>query len=167
MRIKTTIVALAVGALSLGAAACGGDDDDDGGSASAPVVQTTDTSSYGSESVSFVDPVDGATTGDTVTAHVKLEGFQIDAADVGGAKMAGEGHLHFSLDDGKFDTPKYSGANGKLAVQLGVDGMYSPSTEPQITYKGLPAGEHTLVVQLANNDHSDTGVSATTTFTVQ
>jgi hypothetical protein len=102
-----------------------------------------------------------------VTAEVELQGFQIDAADVGKANVPGAGHLHFSLDDGKFDTPKYSGANGKLAVQLGVDGMYSPATEPTITYSGLPPGEHTLEVDLVNNDHSETGTSATTTFTVQ
>jgi hypothetical protein len=166
MSIKMVIVALAVGAASLGAAACG-DDDDDSGSASAPAATTTEADSSSSASVSFVEPMDGATTGDTVTANVELEGFQIDAADVGKANKAGAGHLHFSLDEGKFDTPKYSGANGKLAVQLGVDGMYSPATAPTITYSGLPPGEHTLEVDLVNNDHSETGTSATTTFTVE
>ena len=167
MRIKTMIVALAVGAVSLGAAACGGDDDDDSGSASPPAVTTTAAGGYGDASVSFVEPLDGAMTGDTVTAEVELEGFQIDAADVGKANKEGAGHLHFSMDGGEFDTPKYSGANGKLAVQLGVEGMYSPSTTPTITYTGLPPGEHTLEVDLANNDHSQAGPSATTTFTVE
>ena len=78
-----------------------------------------------------------------------------------------KGHVHFSLDGGKYDYPKYSGANGDLAVQLGVDGMYSPATEPSITYSGLPAGEHTLEVDLVNNDHSETGTTASTTFTVE
>ena len=59
------------------------------------------------------------------------------------------------------------GPNGKLAEQLGVDGQYSPSTEPTITYDGLPAGEHTLTVDLVNNDHTETGTSATVTFTVE
>ena len=81
--------------------------------------------------------------------------------------MSGEGHLHFSMDGGKFDHPKYSGANGQLAVKLGVDGKYSPSVTPTITYKGLPKGKHVLEVYLANNDHSNTGVEGRTEFTVQ
>ena len=83
------------------------------------------------------------------------------------ANSPNTGHLHFSLDGGKFDTPKYSGENGKLAAQLGVDGKYSPSLEPSIPYEGIPKGEHTLEVDLANNDHSETGTTASTTFTVE
>ncbi len=52
-------------------------------------------------------------------------------------------------------------------MKLGVDGQYSPSVEPTITYSGLPKGEHTLEVDLANNDHSETGTTASTTFTVE
>jgi len=167
MRTKTMIVALAVAVAAFGVAACG-DDDDDGESADATTEATTATDGgAGDASVSFVDPADGASTSGTVTAEVELEGFQIDPQGVGMANVDGQGHLHFSLDGGRFDTPEYSGPNGKIAEQLGVDGKYSPATGPTITYRGLPAGEHTLEVALANNDHSDTGVTTATTFTVE
>jgi hypothetical protein len=142
-------------ALVLGIAACGDDDDDDSGSGDS------------GPSVTVVSPTDGETTGSTVTAEVDLEGFQIDAMNVGMANSPNTGHLHFSLDGGKFDTPKYSGANGELAVQLGTDGQYSPATEETITYENLPKGEHTLEVDLVNNDHTETGKSATVTFEVE
>jgi hypothetical protein len=70
------------------------------------------------------------------------------------------------MDEGKDDQPQYSGANGQLAVKLGVQGRYSPSVTPTITYRGLPKGKHKLEVYLANNDHSNTGVEAATSFTL-
>jgi hypothetical protein len=118
-------------------------------------------------SAEFTAPMDGSTVSGPVTAKVNLSDFMIDGAAVGKAAMAGKGHLHFSMDGGKYDVAKYSGANGKLAAQLGVQGKYSPSVEPTITYKGLPKGEHTLTVFLANNDHSNAGPLATTRFTVE
>jgi len=154
MNLKKALAPVAIIA-ALGVAACGDDEDSDSASSDAA-----------KPSVSFVSPTDGEMTSDSVTAEVELNNFQIDAVSVGKAAEDGKGHLHFSLDGGKFDTPKYSGPNGELAVKLGVDGQYSPSTEPKITYSGLPKGEHTLKVDLANNDHSPTGTSATTTFTV-
>lgn len=78
----------------------------------------------------------------------------------------GQGHLHFELDGGKFDNSKHSGANGKLAEQLGTDGKYSPSVAPTITYENLPKGKHVLKVYVANNDHSESGAVATRTITV-
>jgi len=50
-------------------------------------------------------------------------------------------------------------------VKLGVQGKYSPSVTPSITYKGIPAGKHKLEVYLANNDHTNTGVESSTSFT--
>ena len=116
--------------------------------------------------VAFISPKSGSTVGSTVTARVTLSNFKLAPKDVGKKPKPGEGHLHFSMDGGKFDHPKYSGANGKLAVKLGVDGKYSPAVTPSITYRHLPAGKHKLEVYLANNDHSNTGVEAATDFTV-
>jgi hypothetical protein len=154
MNLKKALAPVAIVA-ALGVAACGDDDDDESASSS------------NEPAVSFASPTDGEMTAGEVTAEVELENFEIDAVSVGKAIEEGKGHLHFSLDGGQFDKPKYSGANGELAVQLGVDGKYSPSTEPTITYSGLPKGEHTLEVDLANNDHSETGTTASTTFTVE
>ena len=117
--------------------------------------------------VSFVTPKKGSTEGSTVAVKVKLTHFKLAPKQLGKPAKQGEGHLHFSLDDGKYDFPKYSGANGKLAVTLGVQGKYSPSVTPSITYKGLPAGKHKLEVYLANNDHTNTGVESSTSFTVK
>jgi hypothetical protein len=121
----------------------------------------------GTPSVKFVTPKAGATTHAKVTFTVKLTNFKIDVKDVGKMKKANLGHLHFSMDKGKFDYPRYSGANGRLAVKLGIAGKYSPSVTPSITYRNLPKGNHRLVVFLANNDHSSVGPKASIAFTVR
>jgi hypothetical protein len=118
--------------------------------------------------VRFLSPRAGSTvTGSTVRVRVRVSGFTLDPRDVGKAARQGFGHLHFSLDGGRYDTPRYSGANGALAAKLGVQGKYSPSVTPTITYRHVRPGRHTLVVYLANNDHSLTGVTARVTFTVR
>ena len=121
----------------------------------------------GKASVRFVTPKAGARTGSTVSFRVGLTNFRLDPSDVGKRNKSGRGHLHFQMDGGKFDYPKYSGANGQLAVTLGIAGKYSPSVTPSITYKNLPKGHHRLVVFLANNDHSPVGAKASVSFTVR
>ena len=116
--------------------------------------------------VSFSSPKAGAMTASKITFTVKLTNFKLDAANVGKTKKPNDGHIHFQMDGGKYDYPKYSGANGKLAVTLGIAGKYSPSVTPSITYTGLPKGKHKLVAILANNDHSPVGPTATISFTV-
>jgi hypothetical protein len=121
----------------------------------------------GTPGVKFVTPKAGSTTQSKVTFTVKLTNFKLDAKAVGKMKKANTGHLHFALDKGKYDFPKYSGANGKLAVTLGIAGKYSPAVTPSITYRNLAKGKHTLVAILANNDHSPVGPKASLTFTAK
>jgi len=117
--------------------------------------------------VTFLAPKNASNSPSTVTARVKVTDIKLDAAAVGKPAKRGQGHLHFSMDSGKYDFPKYSGPNGKLAVKLGVQGKYSPSVTPTITYKGLPPGNHKLEVYVANNDHTNAGPEAETEFTVE
>lgn len=117
--------------------------------------------------VAIVRPKGGAMVGSTVAVRVTLVNFVLDRKNFGKAAVPGKGHLQFSLDGGKFDFPQYSGANGSMAKRLGVAGKYSPSVTPAIVYHHLPAGQHMLVVKLANNDNSDAGAQAMASFTVK
>ena len=117
-----------------------------------------------------VSSIKAKQSGSAVTVTVKTKNFKVDAKDVGKTPKAGKGHEHFQMDGGKYDFPKYSGANGKLAVTLGVQGKYSPSVTNKVTYKGLPKGKHKVTVFLVKNNHSNysnSGAKKTITFTVK
>lgn len=106
-------------------------------------------------------------TGSSFKTTVTLGHFHIAPGLVGQAPVPGKGHLHFMLAGGKFDYPRYSGANGMLGKKLGVAGAYSPALAPHITYSHLPPGRYTLVCMLANNNHTPTGVEAKQTIIVR
>ena len=165
------LVVFGVALFALVPTACGGGSQSSSQQPSSPpqaeMPMTKKTMGAPGAKVVFESPKSGATESSTVKAKVKVTGFKLTPKTVGQKAKQGEGHLHFSMDDGKFDQPKYSGKNGQLAVKLGVNGKYSPSVTPTITYKDLPPGKHTLEVYLANNDHSNTGVEASTIFTVK
>jgi hypothetical protein len=166
MHVKLFSTLAVTGAVAF--AGCGGEDEQQ--QAAAPEATPTEaeaTPEATQSQVTFASPTDGETVNGPVKVRVDMTDFEIDPENVGKAPEAGKGHLHFTMDGGKFDKPKYSGANGELAVKLGVDGKYSPAVAPEITYRKLPPGEHTLEVNLANNDHSETGTMAQTTFTVE
>ena len=163
---RVLTLALAAVLVALVAAGCGSSKKSSSNTTPAPAPAAKPVGAPGAK-VTFVAPKDGATVTGTVKVKVKVTGFKLAPQAVGQPPMQGEGHLHFSMDGGKFDHPKYSGANGQLAVKLGVDGKYSPSVTPTITYKGLPKGKHVLEVYLANNDHSNTGVEGKTSFMIR
>lgn len=125
-------------ALALAAPACG----DDGNGDEAPEA-----------SAEIVSPTGDEPVGESITAVVKIEGF--------------DGRLRFTMDRGQFDFPRFSGPAGRLARKLGVDGQYSPATEPRITYRNLPPGEHVLTVALVDADYTETIASDSVAFTVE
>jgi hypothetical protein len=157
----TTFCALA---LALLVAGCGSDDKSS--SSTQPTGQTQQAAGP-KPTVAFVTPKDGSSMSGAVTAKVTLSNFKIAPQAVGQAPRPGEGHLHFKMDEGKYDFPKYSGPNGQIAKKLGVTGHYSPALAPKITYKNLPPGKHELEVYLANNNHTNVGVEAKVEFQVK
>jgi hypothetical protein len=159
-----TIVAI-LGSAAAAAAGCGSSSGDSGGTSSQSVGVPQANPDKGE--VRFVSPANGAKTGPDVTAKVALKNFEIAPGAVGQAPRVGQGHLHFTMDGGKYDLPRYSGKNGLLGKKLGVNGKYSPALAPTITYRHLPPGKHVLVVNLANNNHTSVGVDAKVAFTVK
>jgi hypothetical protein len=157
-----------ISAAALVVAGCGGSSKASAGNGTAASPQPAKPVGAPGATVRFLTPRTGSTvTGSTVRVRVHVTGFTLDPGDVGKPARQGFGHLHFSLDGGRYDTPRYSGANGAQAAKLGVQGKYSPSVTPTITYRRVRPGRHTLVVYLANNDHSLTGVTARVSFTVR
>jgi hypothetical protein len=160
-------VLCAAAAATLAFAGCGNEErsSDTGTSSDAPTADTKPADAPKAK-VEFIAPEDGATVGSKFTAKVELTNFEIDPDAVGKSPVPGKGHLHFRLDEGRFDVPGHS-AGGDLAAKLGVDGKYSPAVVPSITYEQIPPGKHVLEIYLANNNHTDTGVEAEVEFTVK
>jgi hypothetical protein len=165
MRSRAIGLVLAAVAALVAASGCGGSGDSS--AKTSHVMPDTKGIRAPGAKVTFVTPKETSVNSSTVVVRVKLKNFKLAPKKVGEAAKQGEGHLHFSMDQGKFDRPKYSGPNGKTAVKIGSQGEYSPSTTRTIVYKHIPAGTHELEVYLANNDHTNTGVDSFVSFFVR
>jgi hypothetical protein len=98
---------------------------------------------------------------------VKLTTFTLDPQDVGKQNRPHKATCISRWTVARTSTRSPSGANGQLAVKLGIAGKYSRSVTPSITYKHLPKAKHHLDVFLPNNDHSPVGPKAAVSFTVR
>jgi hypothetical protein len=163
---KKTLLTVAALAAGVAVAGCGSSSSNSNSSPSPSTAQNAPASAP-KPGVKLLSPKGGAKTASTITATVSLTNFHIAPNAVGQAPRPGQGHLHFKMDEGKFDYPKYSGPNGLIAKKLGVTGHYSPALAPKITYKHLPKGRHVLEVYLANNNHTNVGVEDKVTFVVK
>ena len=75
----------------------------------------------------------------SATVSVKVKGIKlVDPDSVGGKPRAGQGHLHYRLDEGPVIA----------------------TTATKLSFHGLAPGRHVLTVLLAGNDHAPLGASA-------
>lgn len=123
--IRFGLLVLVVFALAAGAALLGG-------CAQKPAATTRSAAPEATvepPAIELIEPAAGATVpaGD-VKMSVKATGLKFVMAS--NTNVAGEGHVHFTLDGEPF----------KMSV------------EPDYTYKGVAPGEHTLVAELVQND---------------
>jgi hypothetical protein len=158
---------------------------DDGGTTKAEAVP-------GAPAVEVISPRNGSRQQNrSVVVRVRVSNFQLAPREFGKEPQLGEGSLRFSLNripncvkPGKiakalnsptsagrligksYDYPRYSGPNGVLAEKVGVAGLYSPATRPQIYYEHIPPGFYRLVINLAQNNGAATDGHAVTTFEV-
>jgi hypothetical protein len=123
---------------------------------------------------------------------VKVHNFTLAPSQFGKTPQLGEGILRFSLNkvpdsvssseeadaennplgSGRvigrsFDFAKFSGPNGILAARLHSEGQYSPATEPQIYYHGLPKGLFRVVITLAQHDGTATPYHSVSHFRIE
>lgn len=79
------------------------------------------------------------------TVSVKTTGIKlIDPASVNEQAKAGQGHLHYQVDDGPIIA----------------------TTATKLSFHGLTAGAHKIVVMLAGNDHNPLGPQQTLDVTI-
>jgi hypothetical protein len=114
-------------------------------------------------SVTIDRPADASTiqAGD-VTVSVSPANFEI-VNKLSQPAVAGEGHIHYYLDVAELPTEP-----GKPAVTTDAKTYHAAATTTY-TWPDVPAGEHTLGVQLVNNDHTplEPPVTEEVTVTVQ
>jgi hypothetical protein len=79
------------------------------------------------------------------TVDVRVTGIKIiDPAKVNEQPRAGQGHLHYQVDDGPIIA----------------------TTTTKLSFHGLTAGQHKIVVTLAGNDHNPLGPQETLNVTI-
>lgn len=139
-RIALMLVAVAVSSTMVGCscgrppADAGGETVTDGGGSSGE--------SGGAPALEVLHPKEGATVkAGEVTVRLKVSNLRLVPG--GGARVAGEGHVHYMLD-------------GDLTMK----------PADSFTFSDVARGQHTLVVELVGNDHQplDSPVSQRLTF---
>jgi hypothetical protein len=122
-------------------------------------------------SLVLVEPTNGATIkGGTVVVKVSLNGKLVSAGLLRRPQAPPDAvHLHFIFDGGgRFDDPQHTGVGAALRALDNSGNQHTPSVTPQVTYRGIPLGKHTIWIELVHNSHNPGSAlsSARAVFTV-
>ncbi len=89
--------------------------------------------------LSIVAPADGATVDGPVVIHIQRSGFVFDGVKIGQAPEPGVGHWHANVDG------QYAGLSVTNVIEI-----------PNEAFPTISAGEHTITVDLHENNHAAT-----------
>ncbi len=89
--------------------------------------------------LTLVSPTDGATIDGPVTVRVDHSGIRFDGTVIGQDPTPGVGHWHVNIDG------KYAGLSVTNVIEI-----------PNDAYPTITAGEHTIMVNLHENNHAAT-----------
>ena len=107
-------------------------------------AQTTQTKDAPTMTATLVDAEKKAQQ-KAATVEVKVTGIKlVDPAKANEQPKAGEGHLHYQVDDGPI--------------------VATPAMK--LSFHGLSSGQHKILVALAGNDHNPLGPQQTLTVTI-
>jgi outer membrane protein assembly factor BamB len=108
--------------------------------------------------IKFVEPTNNdRLPAGNISVQVEVTNFKV-VDKLGQANVAGEGHIHYFLDV----TPPTT--QGQPAVT--ASGTYAATASTNYTWHNVPAGTHTLSVELVNNDHTPLNPPVVQTITV-
>ncbi len=109
-------------------------------STSAGLALVPETRAQGTPAIEIISPQPGETvTSDDIDVQVKVSDFTVDCAKAGRPNEDGVGHIHLMID-------------GMSMAQLANFYCGDSFTVPG---DGLTPGKHTLIIDLATNDHLD------------
>lgn len=110
----------------------------------------------------FVTPEDGATVSSPVQFEAEVEGIELAAA---GDAVVGEGHLHLLVDGEPFETGDViPGPAEEVEDEQGIYHWGDGQSDGEID---LEAGEHSIVIQIADGPHRAFGETDEITITVE
>ncbi len=111
------------------------------------VVATTATTT-GTPTITITSPTGGATvSAGNVTVTAMVSNFTV-VDKQGQASVAGQGHVHFYMDVSPPSTA------GQPAIPTDKGAAWAHVSGTTYTFTNVTAGQHTIAVQLVNNDHT-------------
>ncbi len=105
----------------------------------AVLVFTASLKAQTTPTLTIVSPADGTTVDGPVTVRVEHSGIIFDGTKIGQAPEPGVGHWHINIDG------KFAGLAVSNVVEIPNDAVPT-----------IPAGPHTIMVNLHENNHADT-----------
>ncbi len=114
-----------------------------------PLFNTYGLKAQAAPALTIVSPVDGATVDGPVTIHVQHSGIVFDGVKIGQAPEPGVGHWHVNVDG------QYAGLAVSNVLEI-----------PNDTFPTISAGEHTITVDLHQNNHAATNPPVEESFQI-